>query len=157
MRTLLMLGAASLLFAGVALAQQTPPGPDTLGSYPSSVHSQPPPTTPSTNPQQNQDTTGTLGSTTGYNRNPDYAGSPPSPAQGVQGQNPTTNGQKAPRRKANRSTKHHLSAKKHAQKGTARKHTPPTGGSAVPRIPEPSDDEPDAVTPLSRTLVLIKA
>ncbi len=163
MRTLVTLAAAILLYAGVALAQQTPPGPDTLGSYPGSVHSQPPPTAPTTNPEQNQQTTGTMGSTTGYNRNPDYAGSPPNPARGVQGQNPSTAPQTAPGQKAGKSkaksgqsTANHK-AKNHAKKGTARKHTPPAAGDSQRRWTEPSDDEPDAVTPLSKTLVLIKA
>ncbi len=110
MRTLVTLGTVIVLYAAVAVAQQTPPGPDTLGSYPGSVHSQPP-----------------AGQKTGKSK--------------------AKNGQPA--------ANNH--AKNHARQGTARKHTPPAADGSLPRWTEPSDDQPDAVTPPSKALVLIKA
>ena len=88
MRRLAVLCCSVLFFAGIAFAQMAPPpGPDTLGSDHPMVGAHTG-DSPSVDPQQTQRTTGSMGSTTGYQGNPDFAGSAPNPARGVQGQNP---------------------------------------------------------------------
>lgn len=66
--------AVSLLSAGMALAQKTPPGADTLGSdHPvarNGVRSE-----PTATPDANQRLTNTSGSSSGYEANPAFAGS----------------------------------------------------------------------------------
>ncbi len=154
MRCLAALCAGLLLYAGAAFAQETPPpGSDVLGSHSSTTPAQTPGTVPSVDPQQNQRTTGTTGSTTGYQRNPDFAGSPPNPARGVQGQNPSSAVPAAPSATPDQfhplPQKKKQNNKKDGNKGQPAKPkaNPPDRGAAVdvmpPGIPDGALPSPD--------------
>ncbi len=127
MRCLAALAAFLLLSFLPALGQQTPPGPDTLGSRPSNPQAGDIHQAPSTSTDQNQQMTGTEGSTTGYAGQPAFAGSPPNAARSVQGHNPSTQavtkGKKKQAQRKNGLKPHH--AKRQAKKPTARKPVAP--------------------------------
>ena len=136
MRRLIILLAVLLFSAGMALAQKTPPGADTLGSdHPmarNGVRSE-----PTATPDANQRLTNTNGSSSGYDADPAFAGSSVygtasavnNDRSGMQGQTTAT----AARRRAYRNP---ASGASHQPSKKGKKARP------KPEKPEPQGDVP---------------